>query len=487
MPSKLQREATQRSLLEGVLLGFAFFCAAGCGIYLYYADIQATVKETLQRDIIRVSQAAAAVIDPEAHNLLRSQEQEDSEMYRHTVAPLRAIQQALPDVRFLYTMIREGDQLRFVLDATPTDKRSPDGALEHSKLMDPYENPAPGMFLAFESGKAVADEEPTTDEWGTLYSGYAPILDKAGKTIGIVGTDIDANTYYARLNEFRGTVPKVLILNVLLSFAAGIAGFYYRKNTRFAKILRDVSERKMSLALEQEKETNEMRTRLLGTVSHEFRGPLTVLTATCGFLRMQGPRLPEEKREKYLNDMHNACKRLEAMVEDVLMLSKSESGKLEFKPAPISLSEFLQDLCDRMKIISSRHNIQCTLSAEADHAWWLDEELLHHIFTNLITNAIKYSPKGGIIECIANVDKDGHLHISVRDQGIGIPDKNKAMLFQEFFRADNVGSIRGTGLGLPIIKQATELHGGKVTFDSVEGKGTTFTVTLPARSVEGEG
>jgi signal transduction histidine kinase len=139
---------------------------------------------------------------------------------------------------------------------------------------------------------------------------------------------------------------------------------------------------------------------------------------------------------------------------------------------------FCRELVDELQLtLKTEHSISFMCLASCKEAC-LDEKLLRQFLTNLISNAIKYSPEGGNIQ-FDLMCRDDTATFRIRDRGIGIPLKDQAQLFEPFYRSSNVGTISGTGLGLAIVKRCVELHGGEIAVESEVGVGTTFTITLP--------
>lgn len=165
--------------------------------------------------------------------------------------------------------------------------------------------------------------------------------------------------------------------------------------------------------------------------------------------------------------------------DDVLTVSQAESGKLGFNPAPSDVIAFCRSLIEELQSITThQHTLSFYSQGEFTQAY-LDEKLLRHLLINLLTNAIKYSPQGGSVD-LEVICQEKQVTFRIQDRGIGIPPEHQAKLFQQFERASNVGTIQGTGLGLCIVKQAVDLHGGEIAVESQVGVGTTFTVTLPS-------
>jgi signal transduction histidine kinase len=165
-------------------------------------------------------------------------------------------------------------------------------------------------------------------------------------------------------------------------------------------------------------------------------------------------------------------------MEEVLVLSRLDAGKLDFKPAALDLNAFCRRVVDEVLSATNRRcPIESSLSSVLPEAE-ADERLLGHIFTNLLSNAIKYSEPEAAVQF--TVERDGQEAVCVvRDQGIGISEDDQQQLFKAFHRGGNVGSRPGTGLGLLLVKRCADLHGGKVQVNSKIGKGTTVTVRLP--------
>jgi two-component system sensor histidine kinase VicK len=254
----------------------------------------------------------------------------------------------------------------------------------------------------------------------------------------------------------------------------------------FVYIGRDISDRKrveaeMIKALEHERELRELKSGFVSMASHELRTPLTSIFSSTELLEAYGHKWPEDKKLKHYHRIEAAVRRMTALLDDVLLFSKVEAGKLEFYPKPLILKNFCSDLVEEIQLgIGKDHQITFIYSGPCSNAC-MDEKLLQHILGNLLTNAIKYSPQATAVFFSCSC-KDGEVTFEIKDQGIGIPPEDQQRLFESFHRANNVGNIPGTGLGLAIVQKSVELHGGKITFTSEVGVGTTFRVTLPLES-----
>lgn len=246
---------------------------------------------------------------------------------------------------------------------------------------------------------------------------------------------------------------------------------------------RHQAEAIIQTALEKEKEINELRSRFVSVVSHEFRNPLNTILFSTELLQRYGSQITEQKKETYLDRIQGSVKRMNQLLSDVLTVGETEAGKLQFTPQPLDLVRFCQELVDEFHLVEKRNCSIAFSYCQADENYsipWLDERLLRHILTNLLSNAVKYSPQGEVIEFKLNLS-DHSAVFRIQDHGIGIPKSEQSSLFQSFHRASNAKAIPGTGLGLSIVKQCVDLHGGTIAVESEENQGTLFTVTLPLR------
>ncbi|MEO1352578.1 MAG: ATP-binding protein [Cyanobacteria bacterium J06635_15] len=274
--------------------------------------------------------------------------------------------------------------------------------------------------------------------------------------------------------EFQLTVDEIL-----LDFEARIA---VSADNEVVAIIRDITERKrgeadIRNALERERELNEMKTRFVSMTSHEFRTPLTTILSSAELLEHYGERWSMAKQLKYLHKIQIAAKHMTELLNDVLLINQAEAGKVEFNPQPLVLNEFCQEIMEELQITTAAHHLRLR-SQLTGAPILIDRKLMRHILTNLLSNAVNYSPSGG--EILISLDEVGNqLELRVQDQGIGIPEEAHNSLFESFVRGSNVGTISGTGLGLAIVKKSVDLHQGQIRCESEVGKGTTFIVTLP--------
>ncbi len=234
-------------------------------------------------------------------------------------------------------------------------------------------------------------------------------------------------------------------------------------------------------ALEKEKELNEMKSRFISTTSHEFRTPLTSVLSSTELLQRYHNKWSEDKKNEHFNRIQKSVEYLTKLLDDVLTLSRTETGKISYNPELINLKNFADECINDVKsLFSNEHNLLLNYKTKIKE-FNLDPKLMKFIFNNLLSNAAKYSPHGGKIGFEISTDRK-HLIIKVSDEGIGIPQNDLDRIFDSFYRTKNVEGIGGTGLGLAIVKRAVTLHKGEITVSSELNLGSIFTVKIPKNS-----
>ena len=245
----------------------------------------------------------------------------------------------------------------------------------------------------------------------------------------------------------------------------------------------DITQRKqveaeMLRTLAREKELGQLRSNFVSMVSHEFRTPLGIIQSSAEILEDYLDQLEPAERKDHLQSIRKNTRRMAELMEEALLIGSFDAGKMEFKAVSLDLGTFVRRLVDEVLSASDRRcPIELSL-AEIPAELRADERLLRHIFTNLLTNAVKYSDIGRVVRFELGRD-EGEIVCDIRDQGIGIPEADREWLFNAFHRGHNVSDRPGTGLGLVIVKRCVDLHGGSIKVESKLGEGTTVTVRLP--------
>ncbi len=249
-------------------------------------------------------------------------------------------------------------------------------------------------------------------------------------------------------------------------------------------VLSDITERKQAelelrQALEKEKELHQLKSRFVSMVSHEFRTPLAAIQTSGDLLKYYWDRMSEERKREHLEKIEAQIRLLTGMLEDILMISKAEVVGEDYRPERIDVEPLCRALVDELRTAFGAHQaIHVSVYGQA-RSVEADPKLLRQAVANLLSNAIKYSPEGSSIYLNLFYEPD-QIRLQVRDNGIGIPKEDQKRLFDLFHRAENVGNRQGTGLGLAIVKRSVEAHGGTIQVQSEIGKGTVFTIAIPA-------
>lgn len=241
---------------------------------------------------------------------------------------------------------------------------------------------------------------------------------------------------------------------------------------------RKMAENKIKDALQREKELSDLKTKFLSMVSHEFKTPLSGILTSTMLARKYKTEDQQEKREKHFNTIANKVHYLDTILNDFFSIERMESGKVNYKFTTFSLNKLVNEVVYNANItLKNGQEIHYPKNMEDIHMHQ-DEKILELILSNLLNNAIKYSPENTSIDFEVELNQ-GDIIFAVKDQGIGIPEKDQKHIFERYFRAENALLDQGTGIGLNIAKTHLENLGGSIRFSSEAGKGSTFIVELP--------
>ena len=230
---------------------------------------------------------------------------------------------------------------------------------------------------------------------------------------------------------------------------------------------------------------SENRSRYFSMAYHDLNTPLTTIQLSAEMLEDSELERASGNINKNVARIKKAVSNMSGLLEDILMLSKAEYGKVFLNLNPINATEFCTSILEELQpIVTDKHLITFRTNRDTVYAN-LDPKLLHHLLTNLLSNAIKYSPNGGNVSLELSCENQ-QIIFCVRDEGIGITAEDREKLFQQFERGANVGKIKGSGLGLCIVKHIVDLHGGTIIVESAIGQGSTFIVTLPFLAISHE-
>jgi signal transduction histidine kinase/CheY-like chemotaxis protein len=477
----------------------------------------------------------AVTVDPGLHVQLKDPGQIDGPEYVRAVTPLRRAKGALPAVKYVYTVVRDGEgKVRFVLDAADPTARTPDGKLERSGVWEEYPDADEAMIRALDgkvkAGEAAVTSEPHKDDWGIFVSGYAPIFDSSGEQVAVLGVDQDATQYIAAVRRIEvatwiGAVPAALA-------AVGIGAVVYNNRRRLNRTLEQVLESKneaeaanselqvrettirqlyekseaallqaqqaMAQAQQAKAEAeraNQSKSEFLANMSHEIRTPLT---AILGFTEvLEEGAVSEQQRRETVGTIKLAGKHLLSLVNDVLDVSKVEAGQLQLECGEVSVSGVVDEVVSMLKHKASAKGLVIAARGEGKlpAALMGDEMRVRQVVANLVSNAVKFTERGGVrvsVRARPTVGEVGaygqermtELVVEVEDTGIGMSGADLERIFRPFGQVDTSQTRKrgGTGLGLVISRRLAELMGGTVeVVRSEPGKGTHLRFVMKLR------
>src|SRR5690554_302944 len=336
-------------------------------------------------------------------------------------------------------------------------------------------------------------------------------INLAGKLDGIKTTEIinekfkipvvylTASSDSVTLQKVAGTNPSAYVIKPFnireLNMVLELANFKDRKekelqslNNELEKKVRqrtaDLNEanKELQKALEKEIELSELKSRIVQNVSHGFKTPLTSILSSAQLLKQYAEKDHPFKPRivKHSAKIETSARNLNSLLTSILFFGKADADKMNYKPIKIFTAAFFNEVVDvvragienDVKVKTQFENLPKTIVSDMD--------CLYQIFENLLSNAVKYSKPGGQVDFNVYFENDT-LHATIKDAGIGISATEQEQIFERFFRAKNVGITEGSGLGLSIVKKCVDLTGGKINFESELNKGTTFTVSIPAK------
>ena len=241
------------------------------------------------------------------------------------------------------------------------------------------------------------------------------------------------------------------------------------------------AEQKIKSALKREKELNELKTKFLSLVSHEFKTPLSGILTSTMLLSKYKLAEQQEKRDKHIKTITDKVHYLNNILNDFLSIEKLEKGKINYKNNTFQVSKVVNEVIYRANMLL-KEGQKIHYPRDIDHiSLFQDEKIVELTLSNLVHNAVKYSSENSIVDITIDQD-DNFTTFTVEDNGIGIPKKDQKNIFNRYFRAENALLTQGTGIGLNIVKHHLENLGGSISFKSKENKGSTFTFKIPNKA-----
>lgn len=362
---------------------------------------------------------------------------------------LSSVQKVNRDVRFLYLLGKnQNGELFFYVDSEHPDSE------DYSPPGEVYFEATPAMYAFFADGKNVV-EGPDQDRWGFWISGYAPLQDSDGRVLALVGIDLPAEQFIVDVLIYSALPLLVALLLITLLAAA------------------ERVREKQRVALEEREE-------FLSIASHEIRTPLTGIRWATESMLKDPTALPEQARI-LLTLMHDNAVQLITRINNLLDVSAINArGTSALRKETLDVDTLFADIFTSLTLTARERHLTFSGPKSGGATFYIDRQMMHQAFFNLISNAVKYTRENTEISVSYRHTAEGH-ELSIRDHGTGIPPDEQKKIFDGYHRADAAvkGGMPGTGLGLFLTKKAIELHGGSITVESKMGEGTTFVVLIP--------
>ncbi len=362
-------------------------------------------------------------------------------------------------IRWIYAMKVVGDEVRFIVDSVDVDDPG------HSEPGVVYEQPPAAVFSVLHTGKTEFIG-PFTDEYGSYYSAFAPIWSVDGRIIAVMGADIEQERYETIIRQ-RSLLPIVV--------------------TGFLEVLFVIC----FLYVVRHWEIEKMKSQFVSIASHQLKTPITALNWMVEVLADDKTVKARVGLRAKVKDLKEIAQNMRELVGSLLNVSRVEAGRIAVCTQMSDVGALAAAKVKEVAQLAKKKEQTIALHSQPNlPAISVDAALVGEIYKNLLTNAIKYTPKDGKIE-VRIIRKNSEILSSVTDTGYGIPKDEQGRVFQKFYRGSNIIQLEhdGTGLGLYLVKEIVKISGGRIWFTSAEGKGTTFHFTLPvagSKPKEGE-
>jgi signal transduction histidine kinase len=381
--------------------------------------------------------------------------------YIYLKRKLSEIKSVNDDARFIYLMgyNKEVGKLFFFVDSEPT------GSKDYSPPGQVYEESTPKQIDNYIRSIAFA-EGPYNDRWGRWVSAYSPILSaETNLPIALIGIDVSAS-------KFVKEVISIGIIPFLISLFVGLVFLIIYHNRINGK----------------NNEINDIKLEFSSFISHEIRGFITTVKAGLSFLYQEEFGPVNAKQQSFINELLKSSDEFEELVRDFLDVAHLEQDmEIALKTEESNIIDILKSVESDAKDILAKKSLSIIHEGNLPEKVFVvcDSMKISRVLGNVLSNAIKYSPEHSSVRIGYIEGAQGHT-IYIKDNGIGIPQKEQGDLFKKFYRASNARGVHisGTGLGLYFSRLIVEKHHGKIWFESTEGSGTTFFVSLPKQSNE---
>lgn len=433
---------------------FSFFILAIViiGALISWNTYRNAKENAISSLIARTDTIARLIDEQDVSSLSFSEADLANPTYQTLKKHLTEARAANPDIRFIYIFAINQGRVRFVVDSE--DESSKD----YSPPGQPYPEAQQEVFEVFNTGESLV-QDVYSDSYGTWVTGEAAIKDVAGKTKYVLGIDTEASEFVAK-PYIEAAFPSMLSL-ILLFLALSV--YIVRR---------------------KELEVIRTKTQFVSVASHELRAPLTGIRWSAENMLKQGGLAPDSVM--MVNAIHDSSLHLLSVINDLLSISIADHDFIDKKAFSVLNVKTLVEK-SITELTPTAASCRVTIAYETSQDELLvkgNEERLRNLFSNLISNAIKYSHENDTVQISIGPHssfKGKTIRVAVRDNGIGIPKNDIKKVTQGFYRSQNakIHTINGTGLGLYICFKIAQIHGGRIDIESLEGRGTMTILSLP--------
>lgn len=342
---------------------------------------------------------------------------------------------------------------------------------EREKLKNVFDRLDAGV-AAFEENGDLIHINPAALSLLRLPEHHKPSFDELTCALGIPEVTMESLKKFGSVHIDEKSISEVATRELVVSIDIGVFGYDGAAKSGFIVVFQNITE---AALLEKN------RREFIANVSHELRTPLTSVKGAAETI-IEDPDMPEGIKNRFLNIVINESDRMTRIVQDLLVLSRLDNRRMTWRTSKFDLYSATESMCSALGAEAKVHSHELSLipAERIDMPIFADKERIEQVITNIIGNAIKYTPDGGRIDVMLS-ENDAGYSVAVKDTGVGVPKEDLERVFERFYRVDKSRSTDagGTGLGLSIAKDIIDAHGGKIEIDSEYGKGTVVTVNLP--------
>ncbi len=457
--------------------GILLLCAILTSVitYFLYSTTRQILEAQLKDKLTSLVSTATLVFDAKDIETVKDSDSVNTKAYKKLVDGLQRVRNFNDNIQYAYLLrpTEDANIFTYIADADSLDPSASmdldhDGDVDDMDALvypgDEYDVSEVPALRNTALNAATTDPEPVADQWGSSLSAYAPIKDR-GLTIGVLGIDVEVTKYLKLISTTF--IPFAVFITFLLALLTILTVF-----------LVHIWQSRVDAVKELDRQKDE----LIGIVSHQLAKPITAIKWNLELLLDGDIGVLAKEQQETLASMQDVTHHLTGLVDMILDVSRIQLDRINLEAQPLNLDQFFREIIQVIEpgAKEREQNFIKKLPAQLPTVL-LDKRYLRMTVENLLSNAVKYTPKQGTVELNVRLE-DGKMLCFVRDTGCGIPKADQSKIFGKLYRASNVrNTVDGNGFGLYVAKGAIEGQGGKMWFESEEGKGTTFYFELPMK------